>query len=281
MRDNQWNHARGIVHFIMRINGMSPLIKAEQDTPIRGAVADNYDAMPLAFANGTPLYTSADARFSLDIGVLSRQGLSVTVREPVGLYMIDWDDTGWEKPDGTPVGDYWRVVRGRPDAALRLEYEVPKAAGFVVGDIRIGGRPIRYGGQLAEHVTVMAGGARGTARVRPDVAALLLEPRRRPSRCCRAACSCRRWRARRSARRASPRSRSTSARSATTSRATSIPGFNKDHQHFLFLAIADVAGARGAGCAASRRSWRRWTTCSPSCARTARSGCGPGVASRG
>jgi hypothetical protein len=161
VRDNPWNHARGIVHFIMRINGMSPLIKAEQDTPIRGRVADNYDAMPLAFANGTPLYTSADARFSLDIGVLSRQGLSLTVREPVGLYMIDWDDTGWEKPDGTPVGDYWRVVRGRPDAALRLEYAVPRSEGFVVGDIRIGGRPIRYGGQLAEHITVMAGGLAG------------------------------------------------------------------------------------------------------------------------
>ena len=41
------------------------------DTPIRGRVADNYDAMPLAFANGTPLFTAADARFSHDIGELA------------------------------------------------------------------------------------------------------------------------------------------------------------------------------------------------------------------
>jgi hypothetical protein len=161
VRDNVWNHARGIVHYVMKINGIAPLINAEQDTPIRGRVADNYDAMPLAFANGTPLYTAADARFSLDIGVLQRQGLSLTVREPLGLYMIEADDTGFTKPDGTPVGDYWRVVRGRPGAVLRLVYEVPASEGFVVGDIRIGGRPIRYGGQLAEQITVMAGGLAG------------------------------------------------------------------------------------------------------------------------
>jgi hypothetical protein len=83
------------------------------------------------------------------------------VREPVGLYMIDFDDSGFTRPDGSPVGDYWRVVRGTPDAALRVEYEVPAAEGFVVGDVRIGGRPIRYGGQLAEQITVMAGGVAG------------------------------------------------------------------------------------------------------------------------
>ena len=38
---------------------------------------------------------------------------------------------------------------------------VPASAGFAVGDVRIGGRPIRYGGQLAEHITVMAGGVAG------------------------------------------------------------------------------------------------------------------------
>ena len=164
VRDNAFNSERGIVHYIMPINGISPLINAEQDTPIRAGVKDNYEAMPLAFANGTPLFTAADSRFSLDIGVLSRQGRSLTVREPVGLYMIDWDDTGWSKPDGTPVDDYWRIVRGAPGAALRLEYEVPASEGFAVSDISIGGRPIRYGGQLAEHITVMAGGLAGRRR---------------------------------------------------------------------------------------------------------------------
>ena len=110
--ENVWNTERGIVHYVMSINGISPLVQAEQDSPIVAGALDNYDAMPLAFAGGTPLFTSADARFSLDIGVLQRLGHSVTVREPLGLYMTGWDDTGFTKPDGTPVDDYWRVVRG-------------------------------------------------------------------------------------------------------------------------------------------------------------------------
>jgi hypothetical protein len=44
---------------------------------------------------------------------------------------------------------------------LRLEFEVPAAEGFVVGDIRIGGHPIEYGGQVAEHITVSTTGAAG------------------------------------------------------------------------------------------------------------------------
>jgi hypothetical protein len=44
---------------------------------------------------------------------------------------------------------------------LRLEYQVPPGAGFVVGDIRIGGRHIEWGGQIAEHVTVTIAGVAG------------------------------------------------------------------------------------------------------------------------
>lgn len=161
---NPWNHARGIVHYIMGINSLGALVNAEQDSVISPSALDNYDGLPLRFDANNEIATSSDARFSLDIGAFSRKGLSVTVREPVGLYMIDWDDTGWTKPDGTPVGDYWHVRRGRPGAALRLEYEVPSSEGFVVGDIRIGGRPVEYGGQLAEHITVMAGGLVGKRR---------------------------------------------------------------------------------------------------------------------
>jgi hypothetical protein len=88
----------------------------------------------------------------IDGNTLARRGFSVTLREPVGIYMAGWDDTGWTRPDGSPVGDYWRITRGRPGEVLRLEYEVPAGEGFVVGDIRIGGRPVEYGGQLAEHI---------------------------------------------------------------------------------------------------------------------------------
>jgi hypothetical protein len=162
--ENRWNHERGIIHYIMNINGLAPLINAQQNSVIDPASMDNYEGLPLRFDANNEISTASDARFSLDIGACLRRGFAVTVREPVGLYIVGWDDTGWMKPDGSPVGDYWRVSRGAPEAALRLEYEVPAAEGFLVGDISIGGRPIEYGGQLAEHITVMAGGHVGRLR---------------------------------------------------------------------------------------------------------------------
>ena len=120
-----------------------------------GAARDNYETIPPG------LRTSVDPRVKFDIGALARKPLSLTLREPIGLYITGFDDTGWTKPDGSPVGDYWTIVRGVPGMALRVEYQVPPGEGFVVGDIRIGGRLIEWGGQIAEHVTVTVVGAAG------------------------------------------------------------------------------------------------------------------------
>lgn len=158
---NKWNTTDGIVHYI--VNSPANTLPVAIGLAIGSIgltgerhVRDNYE-LTQGFAS-----TSADPRVQIDVNTLARKGLSVTCREPISVYMAGWDDAGWTKPDGSPVGDYWRVVRGQPGAALRLEYEVPEAEGFFVSDIRIGGRPIKHGGHLAEHVTVMFGGLAGT-----------------------------------------------------------------------------------------------------------------------
>ena len=154
--ENRWNTTDGIVHFIMPINSMKDLLGVSQEAPdVDGEVLDGYGPLPYTRATG------ADARLSLDNWAMARRGLSVCTIDAPGLFMIDWDDTGWERPDGTPVGDYWTVTRGRKGAALRLEYEVPAAEGFVVGDITIGGRPITTGGEMAEHIVMSAYGMAG------------------------------------------------------------------------------------------------------------------------
>ncbi|MDQ4124875.1 MAG: hypothetical protein M3134_04635 [Actinomycetota bacterium] len=154
---NRWNTTRGIVHYVQRINTLQAAVGLAQGSVNTAPARDNYDVPP-----GDQ--TSADPRVQLDVGTLERKGLSVTLTEPLGLYIAGWDVTGWTKPDGSPVGDYWTVTRGVPGAALRAELAVPKAEGFVVGDIRIGGRPIRTGGEVAEHVTVMIRGSAGRRR---------------------------------------------------------------------------------------------------------------------
>lgn len=154
---NEWNTVRGIVHYVQRINTLSDAIGLAQGSVNTAPARDNYEVPP-----GDQ--TSADPRVQLDIGALERKGLSLTLAEPIGLYIAGWDVTGWTKPDGSPVGDYWTIRRGAPGAALRVEYAVPPSEGFVVGDIRIGGRPIRTGGEIAEHLTVMVRGIAGTRR---------------------------------------------------------------------------------------------------------------------
>jgi hypothetical protein len=157
---NPFNTTNGIVHLIQTINTLTAAIGLTEGSVATGSARDNYEATPPG------LKTSVDPRVKFDIGALARTGLSLTLRDPIGLYITGYDDTGWTKPNGSPVDDYWRIVRGQPGRILRLEYAVPPGSGFVVGDIRIGGRRIEWGGQIAEHVTCTVGGVAGT-RARP------------------------------------------------------------------------------------------------------------------
>lgn len=157
---NAFNTTGGIVHLVQSINTLPAALGLAQGSIHTGTTRDNYDMTPPG------LRTSVDPRVQYDIGALARSvRLSLTLREPIGLYITGYDDAGWIKPDGSSVGDYWNIVRGSPGQILRLEYRVPVSEGFVVGDIRIGGRRIEWGGQIAEHVTCMIGGVAGT-RVR-------------------------------------------------------------------------------------------------------------------
>lgn len=158
-RVNAWNTTDGIVHYIQSINTLSAAIGLARGARTSAApYRDNFEASP----SGSSQPTSVDPRVGLDVHMLVRKGLYVTLRDPVGFYMVGWNDSGITKPNGQPAGNYWRIVRGVPGMAMRVEYEVPPGLGFVVGDLRIGGRRITYGGQLAEQITVSITGTAGT-----------------------------------------------------------------------------------------------------------------------
>jgi hypothetical protein len=146
-RHNRWTTSDGIMHYVNGINELNQAIGlAQGGAQSTTAGRDNFEFQVIG-------PNAADDYIVREVAGLGRSGFGITVQEPVGLYIDTRDDTGWTKPDGSPVGDYWRITRGRPGAVLRLEYEVPDEEGFVVGDILIGGRPVLHGGQLAEHMT--------------------------------------------------------------------------------------------------------------------------------
>lgn len=155
-RNNRWTTKRGIMHWVNGINELNQAIGLAKGGAAAAFANRGDPSLPPAqdnFEFGGITANAADDYIVREVAALGRSGFGITVHDPVGLYIDGWDDTGWTKPDGSPVGDYWRITRGRPGAVLRLEYEVPYEEGFVVGDILIGGRPVLHGGQLAEHMT--------------------------------------------------------------------------------------------------------------------------------
>ncbi|MEO6194975.1 MAG: hypothetical protein ABIS20_18320 [Thermoanaerobaculia bacterium] len=162
---NKWNREHGAVHLIQTNNNLfaevmiaaqACILRSREDgTPITDA-----DELIRCAEYGAPGRAS-DPKIGSDVNGLSRAGNSISLRNPVALYLTGWSSGGMKKPDGSPVGNYWKLLRGKPSPGanqpamgLHLVFEVPASEGFVVGDIKIGSRTIQFGGQLAEKINV-------------------------------------------------------------------------------------------------------------------------------
>jgi hypothetical protein len=117
-----------------------------------GVLLTDADALIVAAALGGPNRNS-DPTIAGTVNVLARGGAMVTLANPVGLYMDHIDLAGWVAPGGVSASDCVRILRGEPNAIERLEIRYPTSE-HCVSDILIGGEPIRYGGQIAECITV-------------------------------------------------------------------------------------------------------------------------------
>lgn len=155
---NVWNGARGLLHMQNEVNTLDALLSlvcagTVLRALVRTAPHDDPEELLAQSGAGDPCRAS-DVTLSVQADELATAGYQVTLLDPVGVYLGELNTAGWTKPNGTPVDDYWRIVRGTPDYPVRAIYEVPAGEEFLVGDLRIGGRPLEYGAQLAEHLTV-------------------------------------------------------------------------------------------------------------------------------
>jgi len=168
---NKWNTTHGIVHLCAPPNTLSAEVRLGADATItrkdgRSRMVTEPDALICCSGYGGPDRNS-DPTIGAAVNALARLGAMVTLRDPVGLYMDHIDLAGWSAPDGKPVNDCVRVLRGSATMIERLEVKVPSERGFYVSDLSIGGVPIRYGGQIAECITVKLIGV--AALVQPKV----------------------------------------------------------------------------------------------------------------
>jgi subtilisin family serine protease len=97
---------------------------------------------------------NSDPHIGAVVNEIARTDADVTLANPVGLCIAALSVAGWSTPDGSDSQGFWKIVRGTPDKALRAVYEVPEEKGFLVGDIKINGRNIEFGSQIADFITI-------------------------------------------------------------------------------------------------------------------------------
>jgi hypothetical protein len=159
---NKWNTTHGIAHLSAPPNALTAEINlAAVATVLYEDAAGDATVDPDALMAGTGMGGSnrnSDPTIAATVNVLARQGAMITLANPVGLYMDHIDVAGWELPGGHAAADWVRVVRGQERLIERLVVQSPTEE-FDVSDVRIGGVPVVYGGQIAECITVKLVGA--------------------------------------------------------------------------------------------------------------------------
>lgn len=163
---NDWNN-KFCVHLQQPNNTLGAEINIAAHAAIvrkgsSGTVISNISAL-LACDHFGEEKRQSDPAIGDIVNQLARENRLITLENPVGLYMMSLDTSGWTTPDGTDPQEFWRVINGRADKdpskamIVRADYKVPTSKGYTVSDIKIGGVPIAFGGHIAEHLEMRLG----------------------------------------------------------------------------------------------------------------------------
>jgi hypothetical protein len=156
---NQWNSStlNGAMHLIQVNNSLGAEIELAAGSSvvriINGQMLTGEQELIRCGQYGGEERNS-DPHIGAVVNSVTRQKADVTLANPVGLYFNDLLTGGWETPDGSDPKSFWTYVRGTENKPVRAVYEVPADRGFVVGDITINGRPVQFGGQIADFITI-------------------------------------------------------------------------------------------------------------------------------
>lgn len=170
-KSNRWNTEAGAMHLTHSANNLfAEVFLAATATVRRSKDGTEITAsLPLIrcgeYGDST---RNSDPAIGAAVNGLAREGRHVTLANPVGLYMAAFDGNGITLA-GKPAGVFFKVVRGALPLGLRSVYELPPdlaAQGLTVSDVKVGGAQLRFGGQLAERITMHI---RGVASVAQDV----------------------------------------------------------------------------------------------------------------
>ncbi|MEO6719020.1 MAG: hypothetical protein ABIN67_01600 [Ferruginibacter sp.] len=158
---NKWNTTDGIMHLIQPNNTLRAEINlAAGATVIRkkdnvNPVTNTHDLICCSGFGAEERFS--DPTIGAAVNSLVRQGLSVTLNNPIGLYINKIKTAGIEVPQGYQVKDFWKVIRGNKEKGiiLRAEFSAPSNSNINLEDVIVGGETLTYGAQLAEMVEMV------------------------------------------------------------------------------------------------------------------------------
>jgi hypothetical protein len=158
---NRWNHpsrSGRVAHMLQGSNKLSAAVDlvARATVPrvdASGKQVTEQQALVACAQLGDPRRHS-DPQIAGAVNAAARGGAEITLADPPGLHLGRPRTAGMVTPDGTDAARFWTIERGDPEHTVRARFEVPANKRYVVGDITIGGKPIQFGGQVAERVQV-------------------------------------------------------------------------------------------------------------------------------
>jgi hypothetical protein len=157
--ENRWNTSRPgrIVHLMQGNNTLGAAVDlVARATVLRvknGQPVANQQELVICSGLGNPLRNS-DPQIASAVNVAASQGNEITLADPPGLHLGRPLTAGMVTPDGADAAKFWKIERGDAQHTLRARFEVPSQKNYVVGDIKIGGRRIEFGGHVADRVQV-------------------------------------------------------------------------------------------------------------------------------
>ena len=157
--ENKWNTSQAgrLMHLMQQNNSLGAAVdlvaRATEARAAGGKPVTDQQALVECARLGNKLRHS-DPQIAGAVNVAARAGAEITFADPVGLYLGRPLTAGMITPDGTDAAKFWKIERGDAEHALRARFEVPASKGYAVGDIQIGGKPIQFGGQIAERVQI-------------------------------------------------------------------------------------------------------------------------------
>jgi hypothetical protein len=156
---NKWNEStvEGAMHLIQVNNNLSAEIELAAGSSvvrkIGGRILDGeQELIKCGHYGGAGRHS--DPHIGGQVNSLTRQKADVTLENPVGLYFSDLSTESFETQDGSDPKSFWTYVRGTEEKPVRAVYEVPADKGYTVSDVTIEGRPIVFGAQIADFVTI-------------------------------------------------------------------------------------------------------------------------------